>query len=246
MSHGQFNEDVLLGQIFCHEPRGVCLEVGAFDGVTGSATYTFEQRGWTAILVEPLPEMAELIRARRRGPFFSAAAGAREGKVEFFRARHDMATSSIVAAPLRDSSGPSCPGTLDKFVVPAITLDRVLRESGVARLDFATIDVEGHELSVLHGWDLDRWRPRVIILEDNSRGLDPSVRLHLRGRGYVCFHRTGVNDWYARLEDTALARPGALLRRAMWRRWRRFRPILRGFSPAFLRAFGRRYLSLGD
>lgn len=245
-SHSQFEEDVLLSRIFADTTRGVCLEVGAFDGITGSPTYVFEQKGWTAVLVEPLPEMAAPIRARRRGPFFPVAAGPREETVSFLRARRDPATSSLGGAHWQENLYQLRAESTEVVTVPQLTLDRILADAGVDRLDFASIDVEGHELGVLQGWDLDRWRPRVLILEDNARGLDSAVRLHLAARGYVCFHRTGVNDWYARRDDASLARPLALCKRALWRSWRRLRPTLLRLAPSSLRGFGRRRLSLGD
>ena len=38
--------------------------------------------------------------------------------------------------------------------------------------DFLSIDVEGHELEVLGGFDLARWRPRLVLLEDHVGNLD--------------------------------------------------------------------------
>jgi len=38
------------------------------------------------------------------------------------------------------------------------------------------IDVEGGELEVLDGFDLQIQRPRVLIIEDNSMGRDPALR----------------------------------------------------------------------
>ncbi|HZK81957.1 MAG TPA: hypothetical protein VFC46_12840, partial [Humisphaera sp.] len=79
-SYSQFSEDTLLGKLF-PAAAGCCLEVGAFDGVVGSTSLAFEERGWRTILVEPLPELAALARARRRGPVFAVAAGPRNGLV---------------------------------------------------------------------------------------------------------------------------------------------------------------------
>ena len=74
---GSDSEDTLLSLLF-PAPSGCCLEVGAFDGVLGSTTLIFERRGWRAILVEPLPELAERARVRRRGPVLPVAAAPRD------------------------------------------------------------------------------------------------------------------------------------------------------------------------
>jgi len=236
----QFNEDDLLNRIFAGLPDGVCLEVGAFDGYTGSATYAFEQRGWTAVLVEPLPEMASAIQTRRKGPFFNVAAGSADGDITFSRARHDPAVSSIASNPRQNELYTLRGEAIEQITVPQLTLDTVLIRAGVARVDFATLDVEGHELAVVQGWDLRRWRPRVIILEDNSRGLDALVPAYLAVRGYVCFHRTGVNDWYAQRADH-LVTLSARLRVTAWRSWRKLRHGLKIVAPSGLKSFARRH-----
>src|SRR5690349_2843700 len=48
------------------ERDGVFLEAGAFDGFWGSNTYWFERfRGWSGVLVEPIPQFAALARKER-------------------------------------------------------------------------------------------------------------------------------------------------------------------------------------
>jgi hypothetical protein len=82
-------------------------------------------------------------------------------------------------------------GTLE---VRTRTLDEILTEAGTKRVDFVSIDVEGHELEVLDGFDLSRWRPRLVLIED----LLLHIRLHryLARQGYRVFRRTGINNWY--------------------------------------------------
>jgi hypothetical protein len=78
--------------------------------------------------------------------------------------------------------------------VPTRTLDQILIDAGAQNIDFISIDVEGHELEVLDGFDLKRWRPRLILIED----LLLHLRLHryLMRRGYRWLRRTGINNWY--------------------------------------------------
>jgi hypothetical protein len=38
--YSQFQEDKVLSQIFT-KPKGMCVEIGGFDGITGSTTYFF-------------------------------------------------------------------------------------------------------------------------------------------------------------------------------------------------------------
>jgi hypothetical protein len=94
--------------------------------------------------------------------------------------------------------------------VPTRTLDAILAGAGFPRIDFMTIDVEGHELAVLQGFSFARHRPRVVIIEENVLGRTPEVERHMAGHGYVNFRRTGVNDWYAHESDRDLVDPDAV------------------------------------
>jgi FkbM family methyltransferase len=210
-SHAQFEEDRILAEIFKGR-EGVCVEVGANDGRTGSASYLFEQRGWRCLLVEPIPSLVEEIRKHRACRVVNCAASSSEGEAQFFVAENVEAVSSLDVSPERAEWIEKAGGTVKEITVRTATLDSLLEEAGFGRLDFVTIDVEGHELSVLEGFDLDRYRPRVVILEDNSVEGDRGVIEHMTEHGYVHFKRSGVNEWYARADDAQLIEPPEIRR----------------------------------
>jgi hypothetical protein len=62
---------------------GFFIEAGANDGYAQSNTYYFEKiRGWSGLLIEPVPALAAECRRNRRGPVIEAAlaAAARPGE----------------------------------------------------------------------------------------------------------------------------------------------------------------------
>lgn len=69
-------------------------------------------------------------------------------------------------------------------------------------IDVVSIDTEGAELAVLDGFDLDRFRPRILILE-NDRPAGAAIEPYLDRRGYRRFHRQVINDFYIRKDDPA-------------------------------------------
>ena len=114
--------------------------------------------------------------------------------------------------------------------MPAATLDQALAEIGATgTIDFVSVDVEGLELEVLNGFSLDRHCPRLLIIEDNTLGADNSVVSYLKSKRYFRVHRTGVNDWFVRVEDVSrfLGRRIALkIRMSKWRMIRAIRQAL--------------------
>jgi len=206
-SHAQFAEDRILAEIFGDRTDGYCVEVGANDGVTGSASYLFEQRGWQCLLVEPIPALAEEIRRHRSCRVVSCAASSSEGEATFFVAEQVEAMSTLDLTPRRAEWIRQSGGAVREIAVRTATLDSLLAEAGFPEIQFITIDVEGHELAVLEGFTLETYKPRIVIIEDNSVDGDPHVGKHMSERGYVHFRRTGVNEWYAHESDAELVRP---------------------------------------
>jgi hypothetical protein len=79
--------------------------------------------------------------------------------------------------------------------VPIRTLDAILEEiAAPAPIDFVSIDVEGHEVEVLSGFDLARWRPRLLLIEDHVTNL--ATHRFVTRAGYRLIRRSGSNGWY--------------------------------------------------
>jgi FkbM family methyltransferase len=204
----QFHEDRILAGIFQQRRTGTCVEVGANDGVHGSTTLFFEKLGWKCILVEPNPALCGEIRAARASTLFECAASNRRGTVSLHVVEGEWSTNamSTVSERPEDQERIRRHGLTSKPVqVPTMTLDEILTTAGVQPgIDFVSIDVEGHEREVLEGLSLPKWRPRILIVEDNSEARSSSTSDQLAGQGYVRFMRTGVNDWFANRSDREL------------------------------------------
>lgn len=230
-THGQFGEDRILAEVFGDVSEGYCVEIGAYDGRTGSATYLFEKRGWHCLLVEPNPALVEEIRKQRACTVVNCAVSDDEGTASFFVAENVEEMSTLDLTPDRLEWIKEVGGEVKEITVRTATLDSLLAEAAFPKIQFVTIDVEGHEMEVLEGFTLEAHRPRIVIVEDNAasddpraRGGDPRVGRHMSEHGYVHFRRTGVNEWYAHESDTELVRADEIRRfkRAKARqRWQR-------------------------
>jgi FkbM family methyltransferase len=203
--YSQFGEDAILGSIF-NSTKGTCVEIGGFDGVSGSNSYFFEKQGWDCLIVEPIPRLYEQIRALRRCKVVCAAATEHEEMLDFFVAEGTEALSSIEMSDYHASRVKEGGGVLKQIRVQGRRLDDILVENTIEKIDFITIDVEGQELSVLKGFSLDKFQPRIVILEDGSYGLDARVKNFMSENGYVLFRQTGCNDWYVKRGDPLIDR----------------------------------------
>ena len=189
--HAETIEKELVLKFFCQKPTGFFVEVGANDPVGGSQTWLLEQSGWWGILVEPQPKFQGRLRASRpRSKVHQVACSAPEKRGQ---ARLHIANSDgfSTLAPQRDTHGVVFN---DTQTVNVVTLDDLLAEEKVTRVDFVSIDVEGGELDVLRGFSLERYRPALVLIEDYVRNLDK--HRHMTGRGYKLVKRTALNNWY--------------------------------------------------
>ena len=188
-------ENELKAEFFAAMPNGFFVEVGANEPQRGSQSWQFEQSGWTGVLVEPQPDLAERLRRTRRAQVVAAAcsspANAGSAMTLHLSGPHsslkrELAVTGVVA---RD--------TVD---VPARTLDDILEQARApSPIDFVSIDVEGHEVDVLSGFDLARWRPRLVLIEDHVTNL--ATHRFLTRAGYRLIRRTGLNGWYVPREQ---------------------------------------------
>lgn len=208
--HAQFGEDRILERIFSNEKQGYCVEVGAYDGRTGSATYLFERRGWHCLLVEPIPELVEEITRHRRCILKPCAASSQEGEATLFVAESVEQMSTLDLTPAYHQWIREMGGSVKEITVRTAPLNTLLAEAGFPQVHFITVDVEGHELEVLRGFDLERYKPRIVIIEENVP--QPTLARYMAERGYVNFKRTGVNEWYAHEADEELIQPAAVRR----------------------------------
>jgi FkbM family methyltransferase len=180
----------LVREFFCNAPRGYFVEVGANDPHERSQTWHLEQAGWSGILIEPQPDLAEKLRQARKARVYAVACSSPRngGGVLPFH----------VAGPLSSlDRDRMAPGSKPEAVidVPTKTLDQILQEANAPTgFDFLSIDVEGHELEVLQGFGLRRWRPRLILLEDHVGSLAKHRFLH--AAGYRLIRRFDNNGWY--------------------------------------------------
>lgn len=185
----------LVREFFADTASGFFVEVGANDPKKDSQSWHLEQAGWHGILVEPLPELAGELRRARKAKVFEVACSSPDRAGQTMRLHVAGPFSSF--DPNLAVTGMRADRAID---VKVDTLDNVL-EAGEAPLpiDLMSVDVEGHELEVLRGFDFGRWQPRLILLEDHVSSLDK--HRFMKRSGYSLMRRTGLNGWYVPSAD---------------------------------------------
>lgn len=204
--YGQHGEDCLLWTFFKGKADGFYVDVGAFDGRHVSNTYAFELRGWRGICLEPHPITFGLLRELRTAICLNLACVSDETTASVTFYTEPLGLLSGIQGDREDDvrrryerRGLQFDG-FESITVPAMTLNQIL----VAHLpvntpiDFISIDVEGTELAVLQGLDLQRYPARVLVIETNTPADRETMKAYLTTKGYHFARRRGVNDFYVR------------------------------------------------
>ncbi len=188
-------ENALKAEFFGPLQTGFFVEVGANQPQQGSQSWQFEQIGWRGVLVEPQPDLAERLRQSRRAHVVAAACSS-PANAGTTMTLHVLGPHSSLNRELA-VTGVVAQSTIE---VPVRTLDEILEQADApAPIDFVSIDVEGHEVEVLSGFDLVRWRPRLVLVEDHVTNL--ATHRSLSRAGYRLIRRTGPNGWYVPREE---------------------------------------------
>jgi FkbM family methyltransferase len=150
--------DLKMDALFGGKRGGFFIELGAYDGLTQSNTAFFEfSRGWTGVLVEPSAEQyTKCVAARPKSHCFNYACVS------------DSYTDEYISGDFTSGLMSSVTGRIDaeKSSVPAKPLGQILDSiPNLPPIDFISLDVEGYEQDVLEGLDLEKYRPRYMLIE---------------------------------------------------------------------------------
>lgn len=206
--YSQNGEDFLLCNLFNYKKSGFYVDVGAFDGVHLSNSYSFEQQGWSGICVEPHPayfQLCKQLRPRAISLNVACVANDEVDTIDFYAEELGLLSGMLGdrESDVRsryEERGIQFKG-FNRILVPASTLNALLDKylPPETEIDFISIDVEGTELEVLQGLDLSRFQTRVLVVEANSQDVKDSLDKHLvQLNGYVEARNLGQNIFYAK------------------------------------------------
>ena len=193
----QFNESEIIKNQFPKGFIGTCVEVGAANGID-SNTLDFESRGWTAVCIEPNEELFNQCK-RIRKISLNYAVGEKNLNNQDFNIvtltnGNEMACSGLKVDKRLIQQHKKFNPLVNVVKVNVRTLDTILNDLNIEKIDFISIDTEGTEKEVLKGFNIPKYRPRVMVIENNFDNRE--VEKYLKSFEYKKFLREKVNDFY--------------------------------------------------
>lgn len=185
--------------IFGQKSDGWFVEAGAFNGDTYSNTSFLADLGWHGLYIEPIREYHDMCRFRHRhNPNVRMVEGGLSDRLREIELKlAAMSTSALPALQnsLKDQDYARDWSQGDFRRAFAYPLDFLLENAGFPpAFDLLVLDVEGGELEALQGLDLNRWQPRMIIIELLDDHPEFGAIPELRTVGLAC--RDHLSRWY--------------------------------------------------
>ncbi|MGF1447683.1 MAG: FkbM family methyltransferase [Pikeienuella sp.] len=195
-------QDAFLDErVFEGKRNGVFVEIGGFDGVTGSNCLFFElMRGWSGILVEPASAPRVKAAEFRRSPCLAVAAWEAAGEQEFIEFDEGPTQMSGIGptydpellASLEEISG----ARARRRSVRTRSLAQILDSQYLRDVELISLDAMGAELRILEHFPFNEYSVGAWSIDSFVHGTE-IFRLMER-RGYKRVEALGTDDIYVR------------------------------------------------
>jgi len=165
---------------------GFYIECGANDGVNQSNTWYFEKiLKWRGILIEPNEKLFKNLKNNRssKNIFKNVALVSEDFKnknEEIYLSENNLESKLTNAvSPLSQK-------------VATETLNNILKELNINKINFFSLDVEGYEEEVLKGLNLDIFDIDYILIETNNFD---KINIMLKNSNYTLQEKLSFHDY---------------------------------------------------
>lgn len=183
INHTFYNE--LLTQTFGNN-TGFFVDVGANDGLECSNTSCLICSGWDGIMIEPLPQEFKKCAALHSNcvgnvTIYNCGVSDKEETLKLF-VNGGLSTFCQEGIPYNRVR------KNNTISVQCYSLNQILEKEQVKHIDLLSIDVEGYEDKVLQGFNIEKYKPTIIIIELHA-GTRPDNGKHSEFRNPVLIQR---------------------------------------------------------
>jgi FkbM family methyltransferase len=163
---GSLNE--IYTKYFGYPSNGYFVEVGAYDGESFSNTSCLADHGWSGLYIEPIHEYYLSCIDRHKNNHVTTvnfAIGLEEGEKEIIQ-YGVLSTLNEKHYKVFESLGWVYDPWSNRKTCKVVRLDNLMEQNHVPKeFDVLVVDVEGGESDVFKSFDLEIWKPKMMIVE---------------------------------------------------------------------------------
>lgn len=202
-SYSQEGEDRILARIFgFNRNSGFYIDVGAFHPQEHSNTYLFYQKGWQGINLDARPGSMEIFKKiRPKDINLEIPISNTKQKLTYY-IFNQLALNGFSKKLSHERDGMEMIGGFKPKIVSQIELETSTLSEILDKylplnqtIDFLSIDVEGLDYEVLQSNNWDKYRPKIVLIEDTemtavNQNAQTPITSFMKEKGYQLFGKT--------------------------------------------------------
>jgi FkbM family methyltransferase len=162
----QYGEDIAISWLFLHKKDGFFVDIGCWKPKEISNTYYFYERGWRGINIDPNKNSILEFNAQRPDDInLNLGVSDQSAFLTFYNFEvSSLSTFDESTYKERIANGTKI---ADITQVKVDRLENILdKYANGKEIDFLSIDVEGLDMEVLRSNNWEKYKPKIICVED--------------------------------------------------------------------------------
>lgn len=199
-------EDIIAATILRSIPCGHYFDIGCADPINLSNTLRFYLEGWRGLVVDGRPLQDDWAVHRPEDIFIQHLVG--DGSDTVFYEFPDPHMSSCDSSTIIRYSSRFSSDSITRKTLPTVKASSLWKSVFPSTVpDLVSLDVEGHELAVLQGFNLVSERPKLFIVElkgfNFMSPLSQPLAAYLYQHSYILIAKTPLDGFFIDARDPA-------------------------------------------
>ena len=172
-SYSMDGEDLFIVEYFRKKNNGFYLDVGSYHPIHRNNTYLLHKNGWSGINIDIHQFSIDLFNYLRPDDVNLNCAISNKNEVTEMFYQKELSQISTIE---KQQAKIAFQGNIKKSKIQSLTLDALLEKINFTdkKLDLLDIDVEGADLKVLKGFNIEKFKPELICVEIHEKDIKNS------------------------------------------------------------------------
>ena len=172
-SYSMDGEDLFIVEYFKKKNNGSYLDVGCYHPIHRNNTYLLHKNGWSGINIDIHQFSIDLFNYLRPDDVNLNCAISNKNEVTEMFYQKELSQISTIE---KQQAKIAFQGNIKKSKIQSLTLDALLEKIDFTdkKLDLLDIDVEGADLKVLKGFNIEKFKPELICVEIHEKDIKNS------------------------------------------------------------------------
>ena len=160
LAYSHWGVDLIITKLLNSRNKGIYIDVGCHHPFLNNHTYLLYKSGWEGINIDVDYNSIDMFNFFRKSDVnIQTAVTDHKGEVDLFF-YHNRAAKNTISKEFGSDAK-------EQKKINSDTLNNIIENSKFknSKIDFVSIDVEGNEMNVLNGFNLKKYKPKLILLE---------------------------------------------------------------------------------